>query len=163
MAFFSNIWQIFLHFVLWPLYFLQQENYNLKRFWSAIPANLIPKKARQQLVWTKKLILILILSFLIASLDLLLIFSIFFKNDLEIVIFFMVDFGNGLVDFFDFIKFYSLAWLMILPLSLASFLIFQSIFYSLSVLILSQIDNFFKSQITKKASKKVQKWRNNEL
>ncbi len=134
MAFFSNIWQIFLHFILWPLYFLQQENYNLKRFWSAIPANLIPKKARQQLVWTKKLILILILSFLIASLDLLLIF-----------------------------RFYSLAWLMILPLSLASFLIFQSIFYSLSVLILSPIDNFFKSQITKKASKKVQKWRNNEL
>jgi hypothetical protein len=153
MAFFSNLWQTFLHFILWPLYFLQQENYNLKRFWSATPANLIPKKARQQLVWTKKLILILILSFLIASLDLLLIFSIFFKNDLE----------NGLVDFFDFIKFYSLAWLMILPLSLASFLIFQSIFYSLSVLILSPIDNFFKSQITKKASKKVQKWRNNQL
>ncbi len=165
MEFLSSFWSTFLHFLLWPLYFLQQENYDLPRFWKAFPASLIPKNPRQKLVWTPKLWLIFILSFELFTAFLMLIFYNFFQNDVNVIIFYLHNFGNG-VDFgnlVDLFWYFGYLWFLILPFVILFFPVFQSLFYTITVLLILPIDNFCKNQITQKAAQKVQKWRNNEL
>lgn len=157
------IFQKFWVLILWSLYFLQQENYDLVRFWQAIPASIVPKKARQSLVWTKKLILILLSSLGLWSFCLVLLLFSFFRNDLDIVVFYLRDFGNGVNNWMDFIWYLGITWVLSLPLALLLFPFFQSLIYTLVVLMIWPIDSFCKNQITQKAAQKVQKWRQSRL
>jgi len=157
MRFFESIWI----FLFWPLYFLQQENYDLTRFWSSFPRNLLPKKARQKITATPKLVSILLLSFILSSFFIFLILSFRFSNDLSLITGYFVNFG---VDTWQ--QFWGTQAFVLLisaVLNLVLFLFWQSIFYSFAVLILSPIDQFLKNQITQKASKKVKSWQKNEL
>ena len=165
MQFLLSFWLSFVHFLLWPLYFLQQENYDLSRFWNAIPANILPKKPRQQIVWTSKLWLILFLSFEILTIFLMFIFFNFFRNDLELIIFYLRDFGNGVnfENFGDLLWYFGLFWALTLPFAVIIFPFFQSLFYTVSVLLIFPVDNLLKKRITQKAAQKVQKWQTDKL
>lgn len=146
-------------FLLWSLYFLQQENYNLKRFWSSFPSNVLPKKARQSLVWTKKLILIFVLSFLLSGLLISYFLQTFFQNDLSLTVGYFISFGVETWEQFLASQIFILAISLVLNIFL--FPIWQSIFYSFVVLILTPIDIFIKNQICQKASQKVKLWQKN--
>lgn len=53
-------------FIFYPLYFLQLENYQLKRFWRVyLKKAFVFDKPRQKLVWTNKIVALLLLSLLI--------------------------------------------------------------------------------------------------
>ena len=145
--------------LFWPLYFLQQENYNLGRFWSSFPSNVLPKKARQNLVWTKKLTLIFALSFIFSAIAISYFLQLFFFNDLSIIIGYLVNFGVETVEQFLVSQIFILAISLFFNLFL--FPIWQSLFYTFTVIILSPVDNFLKNQICQKASTKVKLWQKN--
>lgn len=143
-------------FLFWPFYFLQQENYNLKRFWSSFPSNLLPKKARQNLVWTKKLILIFILSFTFSTITISYFLQLLFPNDLSLITGYSINFGVETLEQLLASQIIILGISLVLNLFL--FPIFQSLFYSFTILILTPIDAFIKNQICQKASQKVKLW-----
>ena len=117
--------------LLWSLYFLQQENYNLGRFWSSFPSNILPKKARQNLVWTKKLVLIFALSFIFSIITISYFLQLFFSNDLSIILGYLVNFGVETVEQFVFSQMFILTISLFFNLFL--FPIWQSLFYTFTV------------------------------
>lgn len=152
MQFVTSFWTI----LLWPLYFLQQENYNLTRFWSSFPNNLLPKKARQKLIWTKKLILIFVLSLIFSTSLIFSFLQFLFPNDLGLILGYFINFDIGSWEQFWVSQIFIVGISTILNLFL--FPIWQSFFYTFSVLILSPIDSFIKNRICQKASSKVRYW-----
>lgn len=100
--------KLFTIFIFYPLYFLQLENYHLLRFLNVyFKKAFVLKKPRQSLVWTKKIIAILLLSLII----------IFFISGLIAVnVSFFFSLVTLILSFFLFFSFLIVSTIILWPL-----------------------------------------------